>query len=680
MIQFLYPWFLWALLALLIPIIIHLFHFRRYRKVYFTNVRLLREVKEQTSQRARLRHLLILLSRLILLALLVFAFAQPFIAAREDVQQGARSVSIYIDNSFSMQGEGRDLTLFEQARFKALEIVDAYEPEDEFQILTNRFGVIGQRWYNRDDAREVINQLEIEPFSRTINEVWERQMQALYRSGTEIREAYVLSDFQATDTELPAITDSTINVHWIPLQPVRQRNVSIDSVWFESPVMVANQVNPIIIQMSNRGVDLADDIRLSLRLGENTIPVGTISIDGLSTVTDTVQLQIGDPGLYSGIAGITDYPVQFDDTYYFSFSVPEYIRVLHITDPGGNADSWRAMFAGAPYFQLTEEPSDRIDFSRFPNYQLIAIDQLREISSGLITALSSYVQSGGNLVLFPGKTSVQSSYNQLLAATGGNALGSFSPGNFSIADINKEAFVFREVFDDSRQALQLPSATGKWDIRRTQTAATEALLRFRDGSTALEQFEYERGYVFLSALPPDPEVSEWKRQGDIFIPMIYRMALLSRGVQKPAYTLGEDRVIELEAPFDRERPVYRMVSAEGEFIPGQRGIGAITLLDVYDQISRAGIYNIQDQSDRVLAKAAFNYSRAESVMEFIPVSVLRAHAASMPQLEVLESAAEQNLQILIAERSRGVPLWRWFLLGALMFLLIESLLIRFWKS
>ena len=77
--QFLYPAFLWAMAALAIPIIIHLFYFRRFKKVSFTNVRLLKEIKEETASRNKLKDLLILLSRFLALALLIAAFAQPFI-------------------------------------------------------------------------------------------------------------------------------------------------------------------------------------------------------------------------------------------------------------------------------------------------------------------------------------------------------------------------------------------------------------------------------------------------------------------------------------------------------------------------------------------------------------------------------------------------------------------------
>ena len=74
---FLYPSFLWALTALSIPIIIHLFNFRRTTKVFFSNTRFLRQIKEVTTAKRKLKHYLILASRLLFLLFLVLAFAQP---------------------------------------------------------------------------------------------------------------------------------------------------------------------------------------------------------------------------------------------------------------------------------------------------------------------------------------------------------------------------------------------------------------------------------------------------------------------------------------------------------------------------------------------------------------------------------------------------------------------------
>ena len=74
--QFLYPSFLWALGLIAGPMIVHLFHFRRFRTVYFTNVRFLREVQEETSNRRKIRNLLVLLARCLAVVGLVLAFGQ----------------------------------------------------------------------------------------------------------------------------------------------------------------------------------------------------------------------------------------------------------------------------------------------------------------------------------------------------------------------------------------------------------------------------------------------------------------------------------------------------------------------------------------------------------------------------------------------------------------------------
>ncbi|RME11570.1 MAG: hypothetical protein D6816_01935, partial [Bacteroidetes bacterium] len=130
--QFLYPTFLIAALAIAIPVIIHLFYFRRFKKVYFTNVKFLKEVKEETSARQKLRNLLVLLMRCLAVLALVFAFAQPFIPQGTEVKQGDNAISIFVDNSFSMQSLSEDVPLVEKAKQRAREIVNAYREEDRF--------------------------------------------------------------------------------------------------------------------------------------------------------------------------------------------------------------------------------------------------------------------------------------------------------------------------------------------------------------------------------------------------------------------------------------------------------------------------------------------------------------------------------------------------------------------
>src|SRR5688572_31207095 len=104
---FLYPSFLWALAALSIPILIHLFNFRKTTRVFFSNNRFLKQVKEVTTAKRKLKHYLILASRLLMITFLVFAFAQPLIPAQEQLGTN-RSIILYIDNSQSMSAQMAD--------------------------------------------------------------------------------------------------------------------------------------------------------------------------------------------------------------------------------------------------------------------------------------------------------------------------------------------------------------------------------------------------------------------------------------------------------------------------------------------------------------------------------------------------------------------------------------------
>ena len=58
--QFVHPSFLWALGLLAIPIIIHLFKFRRFKTVYFSNVAFLKQIQQESTNRNKLKHLLVL--------------------------------------------------------------------------------------------------------------------------------------------------------------------------------------------------------------------------------------------------------------------------------------------------------------------------------------------------------------------------------------------------------------------------------------------------------------------------------------------------------------------------------------------------------------------------------------------------------------------------------------------
>ena len=76
--EFLYPNMLFALFALIIPVVIHLFNFRKHKTVYFSNTSTLKTIERETAKTKKLKHILVLVSRMLFVATLVIAFAFPY--------------------------------------------------------------------------------------------------------------------------------------------------------------------------------------------------------------------------------------------------------------------------------------------------------------------------------------------------------------------------------------------------------------------------------------------------------------------------------------------------------------------------------------------------------------------------------------------------------------------------
>ena len=172
--HFIYPQLLWALGLLVIPIIIHLFYFRRFKKVYFSNIRFLQEIKQETSSRNKIKNLLILLMRLLAIACLIFAFAQPFIASNSKAKSGTKGVSIYVDNSFSMSAESDDESILQLAKKKAIQISEACGETDKIQVFTSDFEGQHQRFVSQEEIDELKLLIKDKILSTRLDELHEQ--------------------------------------------------------------------------------------------------------------------------------------------------------------------------------------------------------------------------------------------------------------------------------------------------------------------------------------------------------------------------------------------------------------------------------------------------------------------------------------------------------------------------
>lgn len=674
--SFIYPSFLWALLVIAIPIIIHLFYFRRYKTVYFTNVRFLKEVKEQTANRQRIRNLLVLLSRIMVLSFLVFAFAQPYFAKKGGAtQEGSKDVSIFFDNSFSMSAESEEVRLLEKARSRAEEIIAAYGPNDRIQILTADFEGRDQRMLSKDDALSRIREIKTSYNVKEMSKVISRQKQALQSGNNKGKEIYIVSDFQKNASDFSTYSDTLHKLNLIPLQSVQNRNVSIDTAWFESPVQSLNQPNALIVKVHNLAEVEMNNVRLSLTLNGELRPGGTLTIPAKTSVYDTVNVTITKTGWYEAKLNITDYPIEFDNDYFFTFYVKEKVNVLEIH--GGTPNRFiQASFKGNEYFIAANSPVGQLDFSKFRENDLLILSDLKSVSSGLAGELKNYIEGGGNVVVFPGKDAVLADYNAFLASLNVNELGALDKKDRNVSYINFQDFIFFDVYEDRRDNLKLPNTKSNFKVTQKASSNEEVLLRYRDGGSFLGKYAVGKGNLFLCAAPLDADLSDLVKNGEIFVPMLYRMALATGKDRKVAYFIGKDNLLESDNKSSGAETVYKMSSETGEFIPEQRRMGSRLTLGINNQVRLAGFYNLYLNPKETLDKFAFNFDRRESLLEFYKMDELRKMVGE--EVTIIDGTYTRDFKSILATEKKGTPLWKWCLIIALVFLLIETLLLRLW--
>jgi len=673
--QFLYPTFLWALAAIAIPIIIHLFYFRRFKKVSFTNVKYLQEIKEETSSRNKIKNLLILLSRIFTVAALVFAFAQPFIPQGDSVKKGNNAVSVFIDNSFSMQATQENIPLINIAKEKARQIINAYSEEDKFQILTHAFEGRHQRLVSKEDALSLIDEINITPSVRPLSKVVNRQKQAV-NNQEENEILYLISDFQSSINDLKTYTDTTAELNLLPLQAVQEKNVSLDSVWLESPVPMVNQNNKLLVRITNHSDEEAEGIRLSIIKDGQEKPEGIFNIPARTSVTDTINMSLLKAGWHTAELQISDYPIQFDDKFFISVNVPEEINVLSIND-GLQNRYLTALIKGLNSYNLTNQNQNKVDYAKIKDFDLVILNDIRDISSGLAAELDNFIVNGGNVLVFPSANASQSSYNNFLNTLGANNLQGIDNEKKTVSSINKDEFIFQNVYEYVGSNITLPTTNKSWKLTNYQNRAQESLLRYRDGSNYLVKYVRGNGHLYLCTSPLDDRDNDLSQNAEIFVPMLYKMAIASTKTQKISYTIGQDEIIEAENKISSGDLVYKINGIE-EFIPGQTNLGNKILLDVNDQVSKDGFYTLNLDKNKI-SDLSFNYDRKESNM-MVTSSNLMDELAESSSVKLLDGSLKAEFSSYINEKDKGIVLWWWCLILALVFLAIETLLLRVWSE
>jgi hypothetical protein len=640
--QFKNPELLYTLFSLLIPIIVHLFQLRKFQKVSFTNVAFLKEATLQTRKSSQIKKWLILFTRLLLLASIVFAFAQPF-TSKTNTFKTEKETVIYLDNSFSMQAKGDRGELLKRA---VQDIISNVSEDEMISVITN------DNIFKNTSIKAIKNELLQLGYSSNIisNQAALLKSNTLFnKTKNTLKNLVFISDFQEDYSDLQIQKDTLINYFFIKLNPVNTNNVSIDSTYISEKTTTNIELKVIL---KNNGAQI-ENLPVSLFNNDNLIAKTSVSID--KQISTSFSLPTND--VINGKIVIEDANLQFDNTLYFNINSITKVNVLTIN---ASDDSFLKRIYTEDEFNYTSILENQLDYNLLESQNLIILNELNDIPSALSDALKQFTEQGGVLMVIPSKNIIQSSYNGLLLNYR-STFKDFVDTQKSVTTINYAHPLYNNgVFEKQISNFQYPKVNSYYN---TISNTSSAILKYEDGKPFL--FQNNNAFIFTSALNTDN--SNFKNS-PLIVPTLYNIGKYSLNIPELYYTIGENNLFNVRTQLQQD-DILSLTNGSINIIPEQRYFNNKVVIKTSETPAVAATYSIKNKNETI-KNISYNYNRNESDLVYKDLSNLKGIKESNSIADVFDT---------IKSDTKVNALWKWFVIFALILLIIEMVILKYFK-
>ncbi|MBI5464286.1 MAG: BatA domain-containing protein [Ignavibacteriales bacterium] len=720
---FLNPIALFGLLAAGIPVLLHLLNLRKLKKIEFSTLTFLKELQKTQIRRVKLKQLLLLILRTFIIVLLVVGFSRPTLKGSLPIGLGERartSAVIVIDDSFSMSARNEHGEYFRQAKDAALAIIDALKEGDEVVVVPMS---------SAHDQTAALTLSRNLPLVRA--EVRDAQLSAITVSATASlgsalkllesahhpnKEVYVISDFQAslfassasTDRHIaPPITAKLFLVHTgsgaIP-------DFAITNVDVKSSVFSARQ--PVMVQatIANYTSAAAQNRIVSVVLNGTRVAQKSVDIPQGGSVQTDFTVVPPSAGIVRGFVEIESDELEFNNRRFFSFHIPDQLRVLLVGQPDDLRYAELALRTSlsseSTTFNVAQTTVDRLSSGAIAQANVIALVNTSSLIPAQVDRLRAFLDQGGGAMLFAGPNVLPQEYAMLASALHmpdrsvrtpseqaslPSLLAIESTGGewqFDRTDFRHPLFagMFQEEPTDRTMRPTKPRTIESPSIRTAArfavTPTSNVLITLSNGAPFLVEQKLNGGRMLIFSIPPTRAWSDFPTTG-LFVPMMHRSAMYLAGEQSklPALRAGEEASLPMRTTSSpnlvvrtpKNLDVRVQIPARTNGIPS----GQSRTLLAADLTHDAGNYQVFSDGKEISAYAV-NVAAEES-------NTLPASAAQRSQWLTNAGIDERNVRQVqgvgdIAESITtarfGAELWKFFLIAALVVALIEMTVAR----
>jgi len=673
--QFLTPAFFLGLGAIAIPILVHLIQREKKRVVEFPSLMFVRRIPYQSVRRRRIRHWALLLLRAAAIALIVAAFARPFVrqgAAAAAAVGGAREVVILLDQSASM-GYGDH---WAKATEAARGVVRGLGQNDRATLVL--FGKNAEEnmraTADRSRLEAAINGAKVTSGATRYGPALKLAESILSRSPIKRREAVLISDFQRSGwsgSEEVRFPDG-MSVSTVSVATPNTANLSVPSVSFARASFSGQERITVTAGLSNKGDAALKDVPVTLTIDGHEIQTEKASVAAhASGSISFTQFTLSGPNVRGSIHAGTD-ALPADNTFNFVLtpSAPVSLVIVDNGDsPGTSLFLSKALSIGStPAFQVDVTTASRMTPAVFDKRTVVVLNDTAFPPAAGGGALRRFVERGGGLLVVTGDhTTWPQGEADLLPGKLGALVDRTSGRSGSLGYLDYSHPVF-EVFKAPRSGDF--SAAHIFRYRGLQTTPGDRVLaRFDDGAVAAAEKKVGTGrsIVWTSTLD-----DSWTDIGvkPIFLPLVHQLVRYLAQYEQPASWFTVGQVLDLTARSKSHTDRIVMTPSGERIAQSSLGEGTEGLLELNEQ----GVYEIRTTTASTGRPEAIAVNLDPAESDLTPLDPRELVASVTGHATPVAVQPEQAQEMTREEAEKRQGLWWYLLLAGVGLLAAETMI------
>jgi hypothetical protein len=228
------------------------------------------------------------------------------------------------------------------------------------------------------------------------------RLQADFGQSNTGKDVYFISDFQKST--LGELTDwqpdSTANHFLVPISFYNNHNVFIDTVYLASPFLMAEEQNILNVVLRNIGEEDIEDLMIKLFANEVQTATSSVTVPASGTAETSYRLSFSLQPLNRCRLSFEDFPVTFDNDFYFVLRLEDKVNILEIKETD-QVTPVQKVYANTRLFNFNSQNVRNLNYSLIDQSDLVVLHSLSAIDPSLATILQNYTRAGGDLIIIP---------------------------------------------------------------------------------------------------------------------------------------------------------------------------------------------------------------------------------------------------------------------------------------